>query len=72
MTEKGISDFDKESDALILLQTETTRVNLAVKPTDKEKPIPFVSYHICHHDETNPKPCVIIEKVMATKQAVII
>ncbi len=71
MTEKGIQNFDKLSDAQTLLQTEKIRVEKATVPSDKTQPIPFVSYHICHHDETNPKPCVIIEKVIATKQSVI-
>ena len=69
ITEKGTIDFDKLSDAQSLLQTEKTRVDKETIPTDKMKPVPFVSYHICHHDETPNRPCVIIEKVVATKTA---
>lgn len=70
MTNDKVTDFDKEVDAQALFTTEKTKVIAAeITTVNGMKIIPTASIHICYHDEHPPKPCVIIEKVEATKVA---
>ncbi len=73
MTNDKITDFKTKADADVLFASEKTKVEKAEITTDKDgkKTIPTVSIHLCYHDEHPPRPCVIIQKVEATKIAVV-